>query len=101
MEQPQIVESWHEVPVSFLSARTHIGKLAKLAASNGWEVRLAKTVVSTEKRGGKVVTEDFLWLGGAKPDFSEPDQVFLFNKFYASANMQPCTFEELKNFVSV
>jgi hypothetical protein len=101
LDQHQIVESWQEVPVDSLSARTHIGKVAKLAASKGWEVKLAKTVVSTEKRGGKIVTEDFLWLGGAKPDFNKPDKVFLFNKFYASANMRPCTFEELKDFVSV
>jgi len=101
LEQHHIVEKWHEVPVSKLSGRTHMGKIAKLSQEQGWEVRLAKTVVTTTKKNGSEKTEDFFWLGGAKPSFDEPDRVFLFNKFYATANGLPCGFEELKEFVSV
>ena len=101
MEQYQIVEKWHEVPVSVLNGRTHMGRIAKLATQNGWDIRLAKTVVKTIKKNGTEKVEDFFWLGGAKPEFDNPDKVFLFNKFYASINMVTCDFDELKEFVSV
>ena len=101
MDQHQIVRTWHEVPVGLLNGRTKIGRVAKLAEQNSWDVRAAKTVVKTIKKNGNEKVEDFFWLGGAKPDFDEPSRVFLFNNFYSSIDMVPCTFDELKDFILV
>lgn len=101
----EIIEKWHEVPLSTLSGRTQMGQAAKLALTHGWVVKCAKTVSRTpdsfHKNGkpkpGK--TEEHLWVGGAKPNFEKPTRFFLINKIYMKKNREHCTFPELKQFI--
>jgi hypothetical protein len=77
-----------------------MGQAAKLALTHGWVVKVAKTKSRTTKtKTGKSVVEDYFWVGGAKPDFTGPDRVFLINKMYMKKNMEHCDFLELKKFI--
>lgn len=104
-EEYEIVKEWHEVPVETVNKRTQIGQTVALGLKHGWEVKLAKTVVRTKDRtlkNGKLKkgsVDEYLWVGGAKPDFEKPKKVFLANKFYFKKNMRDCNFTELKQFI--
>lgn len=98
-------EPWHEVSLSVLSGRTQMGQAAKLALTHGWVVKVARTVSETlpwERKNGKLVEgkiEEHFWVGGAKPNFENPEKVFLINKIYMKKNQQNCDFKELKEFI--
>ena len=100
IEQAEVIEPWHEISLSDISGRTHMGQAIKLALTYGWVVKAARTVSSTEDSGRKKgKTEEHIWIGGAKPNFEKPGKVFLINKIYMKKNMEPCTFPELKKFI--
>jgi hypothetical protein len=96
----EILEPWHEVPLTAISGRTRLAQTAKLAMRHGWDVKLARTVARTPdevRKNGNVkpgkVEENF-WLGGAKPGF-----VFLMNNFYIKKNGEHCDIPQLKQFI--
>lgn len=101
----EILEAWHEVPLSTLSGRTQMGQAVKLGLKHGWVVKCARTVSRTpdtfykngKPKPGK--TEEHFWVGGAKPNFDKPNRVFLINKMFMKKNMQHCSFSELQKFI--
>jgi len=101
----EVIEPWEEVSLSSISGRTQMGKIAKLGLVHGWVVKVARTVSKShewERKSGKIVPEkieEHFWVGGAKPNFDNPDRVFLINKFYMKKNMQSCDFNELQHFI--
>ena len=104
-EKVQIIESWHEVSLDSVSARTQMGQAIKLGLQHGWVVKCARTVSETlpwKRKNGKIVDgkrEENLWVGGAKPSFSEPEKFFLINRFYIKTNNGHCDFPTLKRFI--
>lgn len=101
----EILEKWHEVPLSTVQGRSQIGQAIKLALAHGWVVKCAKTVSRTldgKYKNGKIrpgKTEEHLWVGGAKPNFEAPQNVFRINKIYIKKNRDNCDFLELKKFI--
>lgn len=104
-EVTEVIEPWHEVSLSAISGRTQMGQAAKLGITHGWVVKVARTVSITherERKNGKSVpakTEEHFWVGGAKPNFDNPQKTFLINKFYIKKNMEPCDFMVLKLYI--
>jgi hypothetical protein len=101
----EILEPWHEVSLSSVSARTQMGQAIKLGLTHGWMVKVARTVSKIherERKNGNIVeakTEEHFWVGGTKPSFDSPQKTFLINKIYIKKNMEPCDFPALKKFI--
>ena len=104
-EVVEVVEPWHEVSLSAISARTQMGQAVKLGLAHGWVVKVARTVSKIHERkmkNGKPVAEkieEHFWVGGAKPNFENPKKTFLINKMYIKKNMEPCDFMALKLYI--
>lgn len=104
-EVVEVLEPWHEVSLSSISARTQMGQAIKLGLTHGWMVKVARTVSKIHERqlkNGKPVAEkieEHFWVGGAKPSFEAPEKVFLINKMYMRVNKQDCDFLTLKQFI--
>ncbi len=97
-EAVEVLEPWHEVSLSSISARTQMGQAIKLGLTHGWVVKVARTVSKIHKKTGPKVEEHF-WVGGAKPSFEAPEKAFLINKMYMKVNKKECDFLALKQFI--
>ena len=104
-EVVEVLEPWHEVSPSSVSARTQMGQAIKLGLTHGWVVKVARTVSKIHERkmkNGKPVAEKIeenFWVGGAKPNFEAPEKVFLINKMYMRVNKRDCDFMALKLYI--
>ena len=104
-ELVEVLEPWHEVSLSLISARTQMGQAIKLGLTHGWVVKVARTVSKIHERkmkNGKPVAEkieEHFWGGGAKPNFEKPQKTFLINKMYMRVNRDDCDFLALKQFI--
>ena len=97
-EAVEVLEPWHEVSLSSISARTQMGQAIKLGLTHGWVVKVARTVSKTYKKTDSKIEEHF-WVGGAKPSFEAPEKAFLINKMYMKVNKKECDFLALKQFI--